>query len=652
MKFFAFCFFAILIHPICAQSIAEELYDTAKRIDPVSVSQDGFLRNSKYDQRLDSSLLYFQQYDRTKKNNIAIQNLGDVHTPFLDLQFRPYEKTGVVAGMNPFQNLYYSIEQARFYNTPLPYTEFQYAQGKGGRRGMIDFDAMHTQNFGKKFNFAALYHSSSNDGYYSRQSLSCKNLLLSSYYKSESQRYAATFIFTWNKTNFLENGGIVQTENNEALFKRLPNNSRIVPVSLNNARNINRYREMKFSHVYWIIMGTDSDTGKSSTGKLGISHSFSALKNSNYYTDKSSDFGFYDSVYLYNDLASTDSFALTQVSNSIEVFTPLNGHSLAFKAGLKNDHFSVYQSANPSNYNNYIAHNNSVYAQFNFKLSKRFVSEATGTYYYEGYNQNDYLLKWKNSSTWGKHNQWSIRANALSNARKADFRQLRVLSNHFRWDNSFKQTRNQNISVGISKNIKRPSIYNAYSYALPKKAFEIEANYTLIDNFIYYGVDNTPKQGGVGQSCFQAVAKVHANLKAFQVHQELLYQVLSNELKTQMQLPSICSKTSLYYQTYAFKKATFLQIGLDANITSAYKASFYNPGIVNFRVSDKSVGAYPFIDFFINAEVKTARIFLKIEHVNQNFQNINTYQNYMFTSPYQASAPFRLRLGFAWKFYY
>ena len=137
MKFFAFCFFAILIHPICAQSIAEELYDTAKRIDPVSVSQDGFLRNSKYDQRLDSSLLYFQQYDRTKKNNIAIQNLGDVHTPFLDLQFRPFDKTGVVAGMNPFQNLYYSIEQARFYNTPLPYTEFQYAQGKGGRRGMI-----------------------------------------------------------------------------------------------------------------------------------------------------------------------------------------------------------------------------------------------------------------------------------------------------------------------------------------------------------------------------------------------------------------------------------------------------------------------------------------------------------------------------------
>ena len=652
MKFFAFLICFVLIQPIYAQSIAEEVYDTAKRIDPISISQEGFLRNSKFNTRIDSSLLFFQQYDRTKKNNIAIQNLGDVHTPFMDLQFKPFEKTGVVAGMNPFQNLYYSIEQARFYNTPLPYTEFQYAQGKGGRRGMIDFDAMHTQNFGKKFNIAALYHSTSNDGFYSRQSLSCKNLLLSSYYKSKSQRYTATFVFTWNKTNFLENAGIVQTESNEALFKRLPSNSRIVPVSLNNARNINRYREMKFSHVYWIVMGADSDTGKSSTGKLGISHSFSALKNSNYYTDKSVDYGFYDSVYYFNNLASTDSFALTQVSNSIEIFTPLNEHSLAFKAGLKNEHFSVYQSANQKNYNQFIAHNNSVYAQFNFKLSKFFISEASGIYYYEGYNQNDYLLKWKNNSTWGKHNQWNITANALSNARKADFRQSLIFSNHFRWENNFKQTRNQNISVGISKNIKRPSIYNAYSYSLPKKAFELEANYTLIDNFIYYGSDNTPKQGGVGQSCLQAVAKVHVNLKAFQVHQELVYQVLSNELKTQLQLPGILSKTSLYYQTYAFKKASFVQIGLDANITSAYKASFYNPGIVNFRVSDKSVGAYPFIDFFINAEVKTARIFLKIEHVNQNFQNINTYPNYLYTSPYQASAPFRFRLGFAWKFYY
>ena len=69
-------------------------------------------------------------------------------------------------------------------------------------------------------------------------------------------------------------------------------------------------------------------------------------------------------------------------------------------------------------------------------------------------------------------------------------------------------------------------------------------------------------------------------------------------------------------------------------------------------MSNQSVGAYPFIDAFINAEIKTARIFFKLEHINQNLQAVNTYPNFIYTSPYQPSAPMRMRIGFIWKFYY
>lgn len=650
MRVFAFCIIFIWLNPIFSQNVAEEIYDTAKRIDPLSMPQDALLRGGKFDSKTDSSMLFFQQYDKTKKDNIGIQNLGDVNTPYINLQFKPIEKTGLMLGFTPFQNLYLSSENARFYNAVLPYTEFQYAQGKGGRRGMIDFDAMHTQNFGKKFNLTAIYHSTSNDGFYSRQSLSCKNLLLSSYYKSNSERYNSSLIFAWNKLNFQESAGIVQTESNEALFKRLPSNARIVPVSLNNAKNINRYSELKFSQVYWLLMQSVGES-KKLKGRLGLSHQFTWIKSSNYYTDKGSDFNFYGQQYYFNQAYSADSFSCRQASNKLEIFTPIN-QGFAFKAGLRYDHYSVYQMANLNNHQLTIIHNNSVDAQFNFNFRKRWRSEAKGYYFYEGYNQGDYLLKWENSSVWGKEKQWQIKANLLANARKAQYRESHLMTNHYRWDQSLQKTNQKSISVQVSKDMRRPKAYDAFNYTLAPKAIEFAVNYTLLDGFIFYNYNNTVQQGGNGQSCLQAVGKLHGNFKKLQVHEELVYQVFSKELQSQILLPQVISKTSLYYQTYAFKKASFIQIGIDAQISSSYQANLYNPGLANFRQSTRSVGGYPFLDFFINAEVKTARIFFKIEHINQNWQDVNTYSNYMFTSPYQASAPMRLRLGFAWKFYY
>ena len=634
------------------QGVADEVYDTARRLDPYSGTLQEILRNGRVNAKTDSSMLFVQQYDRTRKEHIGIQNLGDVHTPFIDLRFKPYDEMGMRAGLTPFTNLYFSADSARFYDSKLPYTEFHYAQGKGGQRGMIDFDALHTQNFGKQFNITALYHSTSNDGFYSRQSMSCKNIQVSTYFHSRNHRYTASGIATWNKTNMMENGGIEQSAATEATFKELGGGVRIVDVSLNQARNINRFRDHRIQQVYWLTMSPAADSSTERHGTLGISHGFQTSRNSNYYTDQAADFGFYDSVWLYNGKYSADSFALKQISNTIELFSPIRAKGLSFRAGVRHDRFTAFASADAGNYNRFSGHNNSVFAQFNFNLSKAFRSEVYGTFYPEGYNQGDYQLKWNNRTSLGPSGQWQLEAGAQSLTRKPVFRQMRMLSNHYRWDNDFRQTRSQTLSFALGKTMKRPAVYNAYYYTLPSHAFQLRVHYTLMDAFVYYGADGKPAQGNDGQSSLQLSATGHLNLKWLQVHQELVLQRFSKPLERVVQLPAALSKTSLYYQTFAFKKASFLQIGFDAVITSSYRAGLYNPALQNFRLSEKSVGAYPFIDFFINAEVKTARIFFKIEHLNQDLLSDAAFPNYLFSSPYQPSAPRRFRLGFIWKFYY
>ncbi len=658
-KLILLCFILFSVSAL-AQNGKEEIYDTARRMDPLSTNRELLIRNFTFQTVRDSSMVFFSQYDKARRDHIAIQNLGDVSSPFIPLLYHPFSGMGAVAGINPFGNLYFGKEDAVFHNARLPFTEFYYTQGKAGARGMIYFDAMHTQNIGKQFNITARYHSTSSDGFYRRQTINAfKNIQVNSYFQSKNKRYLADVIFTWNKAKYMENGGMEQSPETDTLFRSLPAAVRVVPVSLNNAANTNRFREHHFSQTYWLKVRYLDDTARTMVPQIGINHSFSALKQSNYYTDLGDDFNFYDTVYYLHAGYSADSTGFLQFSNQFQLFSPLREKGTSFRAGIQYDNFSFYQQADKGNFTRLANHNISVNGQLNFNFLKTFRSELKGQSFLEGYNQLDYLLQWKNEAMIFKEARISVNSNVLATSRRAFLREERMFSNHYRWENSFDKVNQKTISFGIDKGMKRPSHYDGFYYTLPPKSLSLKATYSLLDNLIYYDEDGRPKQGGLGQNSLQLSGVFHLNLRKFQFHQQLGYQVFSKQLSSILLLPSWMSKSSLYFQGYAFKRATFVQAGVDIYYVPDYQARFYNPGTLNFQLSDEHVGGYPFVDLFIHAEVKTARIFLRLEHINQaaeRFQDGLQYQynfpNYIYTSPYQPSAPMRLRLGFAWKFYY
>ncbi len=649
-------FFCLVINFSLVFAQQEVVFDTAKRIDPYHSVYHNFHRKLTFKEPTDSQMMLHHQYYFAKKNNVGIQDLGDMSTPYLDLVFTPNLKSGFNTGFNPFKENYFYIENAKFYNAKLPYTYFYYTQGRGlTSQGLVAFDASHTQNIGKNFNFSVNYHSTTNSGYYKRQTNVMKNIQLTSYYKSKNQRYLASGILTYNKTNFQENGGLKQDGNyTDSLFRALTTPVKFVDVELNNAKNINKFRQHQLSQTYWLAGKYSDDTLKEYSPQLGVRHVLQIEKISNYYTDLASDYKsvIFDSIFYFNSNGTNDSMRCRHISNAFELFSPIKQNGISFSAGARIDNISYHQQANSMNYRKLSTNNTSLYGQLNFNFLKLFNSDAFAQFYTTGYNQKDYYLKWKNDIIILKKQKINALISITSSARRPDYIAQNNISNHFIWQNNFNQITTQILSIGIVKEIIKPKLYDAYSYSIPKKSFAAIVNYTLTSNYIYFDYDSKPKVGSPDQNVLQFFAMKHLNLKKFQLHQELFYQIFSEKIKTYLLLPSFVSKTSLYYQFYAFKKATFIQIGTDVNYTNSYTANFYNPSTQNFQRSKTQVGNYPFIDVFINAEIKTAKLFFKMEHLNQDMAFMNGFENYYYNSPNQPSSPRRFRLGVAWKFYY
>jgi len=73
----------------------------------------------------------------------------------------------------------------------------------------------------------------------------------------------------------------------------------------------------------------------------------------------------------------------------------------------------------------------------------------------------------------------------------------------------------------------------------------------------------------------------------------------------------------------------------------------YNPILAEFYVQDREeLGSFPLLDFFINAKVRQARIYFKLEHFNSSFSESKFY-----AAPGYPYRDFVIRFGLVWNFF-
>lgn len=184
-----------------------------------------------------------------------------------------------------------------------------------------------------------------------------------------------------------------------------------------------------------------------------------------------------------------------------------------------------------------------------------------------------------------------------------------------------------------------------------KKIATLKASVTALNDYTYFGVDLLT--GGVKP--FQETEsiqylKVSANKeikhRKFALDNMVQYQTVS-QTNDVLNVPEFIVRNTLYFTDALFDKNLFLQTGFIFNYFTAYKMNAYDPVLSEFYVqTEKEFGAYPRIDFFVNAKVRNARIYLKAEHFNSSFTG-----NKFYSAPNYPYKDFTVRFGIVWDFF-
>src|SRR5690606_25317610 len=169
------------------------------------------------------------------------------------------------------------------------------------------------------------------------------------------------------------------------------------------------------------------------------------------------------------------------------------------------------------------------------------------------------------------------------------------------------------------------------------KWFDASMRVSNLNDYLYFSNDattddrliTTPKQYDKSISYLGVKLSKEFRVGKFALDNTVLYQQVVQDDDI-LNVPQFVTRHTLYFSDYVFKKAMFLQTGFSVNYFTNYFANDYNPLIGEFYVQNqREIGNFPVIDFFINAKVSTARIFLKAEHFNSSLtgNTFNSTQN-------------------------
>lgn len=599
---------------------------------------------------VDTISMGYQIFNPIYVKSIANAHLGNLNTAYQTMIFDDREIKYGHLFSNSFLAYLPTADDLYFYNTKTPYVNLTYHFGGPKRRSEERIRAMYTQNVNKKWNVGANYLLSSSVGQYQAQKADVDNFQFFSSY--DGNKYSFQTAFLYSKLKTYENGGLNREKLNFEFNKLEPEE---VVVMFNSAEKHLTNRKLFFNQSLSIgnISVMDKDSVETKLPVSTIYHTFEFEQDNmeyfipdlpSYYTQDVTN-PFYPNIHS-DTLQTRDSVRINSLRNTFQIKFNEEANSLlkfGLRAFIVND-ISMYTYAKkPNQYDlvdgEYVPHyvntdttlvTTAIGGQIFKNLGKNFWWDAGVKIYFQGYRAGDSELSGSLNSSFkiGKDTAGFF-ANGGIFLTSPELFENKYYSNHLEWNNDFGQKRTVKFKGGIR---------------IPTKQIELSAGGYLMNNYIYWNQDGTPAQTDGVIQVFHANLKKLFKLGGFRFHNDLVFQYSSNE--NFIPLPQLAFYNSSYYQNTLFKVLHF-QIGFDFRYHSSYYAPFYMPASGQFTIQDKEkVGDYPWLDAFINLQLKRARIYVKFDHVNQGYPNQPYYTTYNYPGN-----PRALKFGVSWNFY-
>lgn len=612
-----------------------------KKAPKASISQYQIITLSKDTTVVDTSLTVQKEYkfNYLRKDTYGLLAFTNEGQPYTTLDFGINDFTPFPEfGFSGKHFSYLEVKDIDYYHVATPLTELYFKTVMEQGQSLETFISVNTS---EQLNFAVSYKGLRSLGKYQNQLTSTGNFRFSSSYNTKNKRYILKAHFTAQDISNGENGGIVNQSDFEEGLSEFENRARI-PIFSEDAESLLKGNRFFVDHSFRL------KKDENAFGSVVIHHQFNYERKNYDYTQATINTTTTDeNGAVINFSRYGDSYMLSNindVTNYNRMYNKL-GASYATK-----DFGSVTFFVEDFQFNHYY---NKVLVLADQTIPTTLsdqIMNVGGEYKYQ-------INKWKANLLVSR----SITDQNLNNIEaKVRYRLDSINSFTFTYQNinkianhSYNLFQSSYVNYNWFNNFKNEKI-NAIEAKAFTKWFNASAQFTNITDFLYYSNDATnqrqlilsPKQFGNSIKYVSAQVSKELTYGKFALDNTFLFQQV-DQSEDILNVPTFLTRNTLYYTDRFFKKALFIQMGVTLNYFTSYYANGYNPIIGDFYVQNQQeIGEFPMIDFFINAKIRTARIYLKAEHLNSSFGESNYYNapNY----PYR---DFMIRFGVEWNFF-
>ena len=627
------------------------------------------LRDSTGGTPVDTTLTRWPQQRFWLHDTTFQQDLGAVGTASRPLLYQPNLELGARYGRNAFDRYAHNARTVPYYDSRSPYSFFRFIQSGAGEQ---IFEISYSRSLKKNFSIGIDYERIASNKVLapargSRDALvEHSNLLFFGRFQTDNERYHLLFNISNARHRSAEQGGIRPIINYKADGTTIDTaRSELGPadlfkygqqqVYLTTAINYEDRDELYFTHTYRLL-------GRG----LTVYHTFDYKRQYNSYADlalkPTTDPSFFYPRVLGSRGATIDRAQFSQVENTVGVLgrttaveyrlyardrvASLVSSTLADSATATK--LALQPGAPTRGFHQLFVGGT---AAFNYRTI--YAVEAAGEAYVLPLSElstDSYSLEY-----WlrGRIRTGPLSAEALINSYSPTLTQQEFIGNHYRWshwsgeynnpitrstDGAFGNTSTQQLTGHLQ--LKLPAVL-----ALREQRFEASASVVNIKNLVYYGERGLPTQSGDNNQLIIVAARHRAKLGRFGLDNQATYTQGGDV--SGLRIPALVTESRAYYEAYIFRKAMFSQTGLELYAQSAYRAFAYSPSTQQFYQQDRfTIGAYPVVNAFFSADIKTVSVFLKVAYLNQNLG-----RDGYFTTPYYSGYPRRFQLGVRWNFF-
>lgn len=621
---------------------------------------------------VDTLLEQFQVYNPVFTLYTSPQTLGNYGQPAQSMVFTERPADDEFLLINNFHPYMMRYGNTQFINSRKPFSRLTYINGGSNNTKEEQLDAFHSQNLTKTLNFGIHFRTVGSLGQYQFQRVKSNSF---NFFSSLSSRYYSYHVsVNYNKITADENGGILGdslvTDSVFTRTKEIPTLFSGTESSLTHNPDVqHQIRNLNILAVQELALRSRPGRRDTLTNPRKIRvfypklvYIFTLNRTQRRFIDDNPtvglDAGIYDNIFVSRRF-TRDSLITWKIGNSARMQFQgrrNNHYYIDYGYDLMKYDMSVYApSTNDSvvvlppfisqpyqlrgfNYTSNI-YNSYFSTGFTRMFGDRFDMNLFGKYYVSGYQSGDFSLSGDIRLALGnKEKPLIFTAKGLTELATPDYLYTRYAANNFIWTRNFRKVGTNHLSTNL---------------AILSKKFAIQGDYYLLSDAIYLDNQAYPAQYGNVLSIIALSAYKQTDFWKVTTINKVVFQKSENE--NIIDLPELTWYNSTYLKhMFNFRRTDgklLIMIGLNLLYNTKYYADAYMPSLSSFhRQNSKLLGNYPYLDVFLNAQLKRFRFFLKVEHANERwFESV--FENNYFTVPNYPRNGRNLKFGLSWTFY-